>query len=764
MINEIVLKNIATYNSIGVPINNLAKINYFFGNNGCGKSILARYLQSVADGTANQFYYDCTQNGYDPNQEEILVFNQEFIERNFKNSDTLKGVFSLNQTNVEIDKKIKENEMTIKDKTEKKGKLEQKNINLTTEKDTLHKKLIDECFRKRDIFKSFAKIKLEYSGSKNSNLSYIEKLLETSDVPKQNLDDLSSIYKKLYEEDLEEINVSIDMTIFNNFVDKQKEISNLLKEIIVGKEDVQLAKMIREFGMKQWVSQGKAFLEKTKDICPFCQKKTIDKDFIEQLNAMFDESFKEKLKKIELEKANYVSKFEVLKKNIQAVSEKYNAHNIVSNLQIELKELFDKNIKTIEEKIKTPNEGKTLEDINTVFRESLLKINPEIERNNALVSTIDEQRKKLIKNIWNYIVLDCKRDIENYKIVDKLKLDEINKNQKLINNLIDEISQIKTRISELRTQTINTKDAVDSINQLLKNSGFMGFEILELEKFEKETQGNNISQYYLSRTTNQSDGSVFNSLSEGERNFISFLYFYQLCLGTTDIQTNSTKKKIIVIDDPVSSMDSQVLFIVSTLVNRLITYRGKSKLDKKEFQNNNISQVFILTHNYYFYKEVAMPKRPICKSQIHYLISKSIKNETSVVERKYKECDDYALMWLSLKEAKKRLSDNNHSENIFLANLFRRILESYANFIGLGNDAWATILIDPDKDSADYYLKSAFISMINDESHKVFPFDSFYFQKIHNETPAKLFAIFESIFNDIGKEHYDMMMSNDSLC
>lgn len=41
--------------------------------------------------------------------------------------------------------------------------------------------------------------------------------------------------------------------------------------------------------------------------------------------------------------------------------------------------------------------------------------------------------------------------------------------------------------------------------------------------------------------------------------------------------------------------------------------------------------------------------------------------------------------------------------------------------------------------------------------------DNFYFQKIHNANPSKLFDVFESIFNTIGKEHYDRMMVINKL-
>lgn len=84
-------------------------------------------------------------------------------------------------------------------------------------------------------------------------------------------------------------------------------------------------------------------------------------------------------------------------------------------------------------------------------------------------------------------------------------------------------------------------------------------------------------------------------MSEGEYNFISFLYFYYLCFGSQE-KTKLGMKKILVIDDPVSSMDSNVLFIVATLV--------KDMAKKCKYNKDDINQIFILTHNVYFHKEI----------------------------------------------------------------------------------------------------------------------------------------------------------------
>ncbi len=116
---------------------------------------------------------------------------------------------------------------------------------------------------------------------------------------------------------------------------------------------------------------------------------------------------------------------------------------------------------------------------------------------------------------------------------------------------------MELEIADLNKRIVSTAPTINSINDLLRDSGFQGF-ILR----EKRGQQN---VYEVVRQ----DGQVAAGLSEGERNFIAFLYFYHLVRGShTDADVS--KDKIIVIDDPVSSMDSSVLFIVSTLVREMV--------------------------------------------------------------------------------------------------------------------------------------------------------------------------------------------------
>jgi|GEM_PF-2696039 len=87
---------------------------------------------------------------------------------------------------------------------------------------------------------------------------------------------------------------------------------------------------------------------------------------------------------------------------------------------------------------------------------------------------------------------------------------------------------------------------------------------------------------------------------EGERSFVTFLYFYHLLKGSQSEDGMSTNR-VVVFDDPVSSLDSEVLFVVSSLIRGLF--------DDVRNEAGYIKQVFILTHNVYFHREVTFNVR-----------------------------------------------------------------------------------------------------------------------------------------------------------
>ena len=757
MINTIDIKNVASFDEQGTVIQDLKKLNFVFGFNGSGKSTITKFLYevSLSEEKRNPIYALCSQQGYNIDEGKILVYNDDFVKRNFIKSDELDGIFSLDETNDTVDKLIKEKETERNTEVSYQTIREKNKSNIEKTASDKEKELCDDCFNERKIFDSFFKMpQLKHSGNKKNNLQELRKHIN-KDATGITLNTLKTDYEKLYEQDIKKVSFNIDARKYRHIRVLEFELSQKLSEIIVGNKDVDIARMIDELDISSWVSSGLDLINQTNGICPFCQKKTIDAELIDKFNKYFDTSYKEKLQDIETTFNEYKNECQDFITEIGSIENVFNPNNIVSSCKKNIEKILEDNEKIITEKLKTPNEKKTIKSI-FLFKGELSNIIKEIKDNNTLFSELDSNREKLVSQIWIFMSMTCRSKIESF---DKKKnqCDRIiSKIDELINKSKEKSNSLKDEIELLRSKTQDTKAAVDNINTILSNSGFSGFSIREKEKV------NNISKYQLVREKTCDSASVFESLSEGEKNFIAFLYFYQLCIGTNDKENKG--KKIIVIDDPVSSMDSQVLFIVSTLIQNLALYKWEKKGDnndlKKEFRNGNIDQIIIFTHNFYFYKEVTLDKRPTNTDYNHYLIKK---NKSSTIENKGRmrvAVDDYAFMWQTLKEIKSTVTQDK-SNNIVIANLMRRIIDSFVGFLGLGNDCWGAINDDElENDSSAYFIKAAFLSDINSESHKVSVLDSIYYQRISQVQPQVLFDVFESIFKTIGKEHYDLMMSN----
>ena len=88
--------NRATFSN--VPINELTFVNFFYGNNGAGKSSIA-YAIEEDDGVV-------WGDGKSAADFDVLVYNQNFINNNFANYGDLKGVFIFGEEDIEAKGKV----------------------------------------------------------------------------------------------------------------------------------------------------------------------------------------------------------------------------------------------------------------------------------------------------------------------------------------------------------------------------------------------------------------------------------------------------------------------------------------------------------------------------------------------------------------------------------------------------------------------------------------------------------------------------------
>jgi len=80
MIQKIIIKKVSTYDDNGVEINELKKVNFFFGYNGAGKSTIAKYLYNLSlEEKFDDKFIECDQIGYDKEKIYLKILEKNII-------------------------------------------------------------------------------------------------------------------------------------------------------------------------------------------------------------------------------------------------------------------------------------------------------------------------------------------------------------------------------------------------------------------------------------------------------------------------------------------------------------------------------------------------------------------------------------------------------------------------------------------------------------------------------------------------------------
>lgn len=738
MISKIEIKDIIPFVN-GLIIDNLQRINYIYGANATGKTTLSHFLENPKE----EKYSDCSIDWENGIEEKILVYNKYFRENNFGNT-AIPGVFTLGQASKkqqdEIVRKSKEledlknqgvqkNETISKLKKEKEERLASFKNNIW---DSIYKK-------NQNVFSS------AFEGVKNSKDKFCQKLLaeyQTNISELKTFDELAKQSQIVFQQHpvslelIQQIACSSVVEVENNEIWSKK---------VIGTADVEIAKLINRLNISDWVHEGKKHLEVNSNICPFCQKETIDDDFRKQIEMFFDESFASDINAIKSLKDTYNQQTQ-------------NIVSILDNIEIKEKqnqktkldlELFSSYIKTlygqinlnkeqIDSKIKEPSRVLELtsnENQLLLISQLIETANNKIVEHNTIINNLSQEKSSLLNLIWKFLIEDNKTLIDAF-----IKKD--NGLQKGINNLEKQRSDLRIKyqtldaeIKELNKKVTSIQPTIDEINKTLNTFGFNNFRIVPAV--------NNENQYQIQRNTGE---NAISTLSEGETTFITLLYFLQRIKGG-DLPENVNDKRVVVIDDPISSLDSNVLFVVSSLIKEII--------EDIRNERGNIQQIIVLTHNVYFHKELTnlyLKKEEQGKLfNPYYWILRKNNNDSKITfyEQKCPIKSSYDLLW-------KELREKSDTSCVTIQNIMRRIIESYFKTWGGYDDRKILGKIDNPQEKE---ICRSLIYMINDGSHCV-PDDLYIEQE--NELIDKYKNVFRLIFDKLGHiEHYNMMMQSN---
>lgn len=742
-------------------------INFFFGRNGAGKSTISEMIQANTGLT--------WRSGQTADDYNVLAFDQQFISDHFSNFDDLAGVFTLNKINIETQKKIdqlgKDKEKLLADMGKKNEVIEQKGqtrISLKSDSQTRMMRLTDTVRKKFELAMSGKKITKTFCPE-----------VEKKQPVEHTEEEIMELYAVAYEKSAQIYPLLKKSDEYPGKYDLSG--ASYLGESIVSTSDTKFARIMEKLGNTDWVKEGHTkYLKKADGICPFCHNPLDHQHFEKELKECFDEEYQDSVNAVASFQFAYSSMTEEMIRILEGntSSEFPRADFTIYKEKLErLKTIIQNNLQLIQKKVEKPAEKVILRDIDALISEIdtiIADINIQIQANNDAYSKKRETKIKCDKLLWEHLAFLVKDEIADFKTKDDAIAEEIKTLEKekglLRQSYLDKDAEIKAESGN----TVNTDEAFESMNIMLKDSGFQGFSLRKKPGVK--------NRYEVVRDGNK----PVKRLSEGERNFIAFLYFYHLVKGSgaadaaiitsTGKFTDATDRrdKIVVIDDPVTSMDSGTLFIVSSMVREMISVcHNNIEVLHPDITGTYIKQIFILTHNAYFHREVTYNMVEYYDCVTFYMVRKTDNHSsiTPCIEYAKELSDDdknvnpvqnaYTALWTEYQELQ---------SSIPLLNVIRRILQYYfLELCGYQGGNIRDIILKKNKaefikkradgsiDDMDYHLASSMLSYIDNDYSFIDGFNLIQ----ESVEPKQYRKVMKKIFDKLGQSQHYRMMTHD---
>lgn len=699
------------------------RINLIYGQNGSGKSTISGYFYKPGD----EAYKHCSFS--DTDKYRYIVYNSQFIEDSFYNKSEQPGIFTLSQENKEVMEAIALNEKKL-------SKLKKEIIRIDDDldkKDKMIQKVVSTYQKK--IWEKTSHIRKKDGGLGDLMAGYLQKssisLRLSQQVEMEEIDtaDLISDYIKLKSNK----NLSYQSLIIPATPFFSEDQVGMLSTSLIPSGDSYLSMVIDQLGNSDWIRTGLSYIDGEQ--CPFCQKNTIDDLFREEVKKIFDDAYDKMISKLKELQSSYKKMIDDFTSGIQSTVMLSNYINDKDEFNEGLEQanlIFEANLRFIKEKIDKPSlnvEVITENPSANSLVEKMKKYNDEINTINTMVENYDNSVEQLKSNVWKSLRNICNDLIEaQNKQIQELILergDIVSCKDKVQN----EIETLNTSSIDLKKQTSNIDETVEKINSTLSSLGISHF------KIKKNADAN----FFQICRNNGVVSNIYKTLSEGEKTLITFLYFLELCNGRLDSDNEDNKEKLIVIDDPISSLSHDYIYEVSSLIHHRIIKKGED------------DKLLILTHNLFFFQELvklAPSKKDAFdkKYHLHRVIKDQYSNVLTISRDDIK--NEYEALWMVLKDVKKGLISS-----VVLPNVMRNILEYYFSFSCKMEKLSAELdnLVNSEND-INY---KTFYRYISRGSHS----DSINISNLGQISSTKYLEMFEGIFKKTNDElHFKKML------
>lgn len=675
------------------------KNNIIYGRNYAGKTTLSRIIESLKTGQIDAHYENpdfeieldnnskITQNNLSSHTYDIRVFNQDYIKKNLaflqNENEVIKSFLVLGEQNNQIETQIQalnnqlgsratdENEATglFKDLEIAIAEYESSDTALQTKQKNKTTLLSKKATRDDSSIKNNSK----YFGQNyiNYNKTQLERDINASTEADELLPETIVKLKTLIDEEVK-TNVSTIPEITSNAQDLLNNANELLVKQVTLSNPIQ--DLVENSILEQWVKTGKELHKEETTTCKFCGN-IIDERLWAKINAHFS-------KESEQLENDLQSLLDSIQNEIRIVDSKIlfsfneglvyreyreNINEIVSGINNELK-LLKEDLEHISNNIsdKVNNLHNVFAPLSKEFpsiknvNNKIAELNSIINFSNKRTSNIDSEKEKAQKALFDGEIARFKKESNYTSLIAEIANAESHRQEKLNekNDLENQIQELRLQITQLESERTNEKKGADEINKILDSN--LGHKYLKLEAVTEYG-----SVYYQIK---RNDKTAHN-LSEGEKSLIAFCYFVA---NLEDINANKSNR-IIWIDDPVSSLDSDHIFFIYSLIREKVTSNIQ-----------NYKQLFISTHNLEFLKFTKRLVKSKKNNKVNFYLIDKNENGSQI-----KRMPNYLVLYTSefnylfetiYRCASEQQEDDNFHLFYNFGNHCRKFLEIYLSF------------------------------------------------------------------------------------
>lgn len=723
-INKIKNLGIFTAYTPIATLKDFKKYNLIYGWNGSGKTTFSKLFDTLEAGVHTDFptlEYEIQnesstkfQQGHPFNQ-KVRVFNQDYIQNNLQIIDGKAKAITLVLGNASKET----HEQLAKDEAELSIKISD------TEKERMQ---LD--FKEKTKGKSFTEIAktifVAITGGATRNYrkdnaeSDFALLTAKELLTNEQITILTTTVKQLQKPLIDPIkNIEIVFVEGEEKISLDVAVADILREakLLLSQkvESIVIDRMQQHQDISNWVEAGlEIHHSHNSSSCEYCGQE-IPKSRIQELAQHFNSADK-KLKQdvdVLLEKVLVVKEATSSIKDLPDSARLYDELN--ENYQKATKNLlsFLEELLISLEKIRTElkrKKSKTTEAVefeillhNEEFNNAIIQVNSFIDAHNKKTTDFETAKKEATEKIKKHYLSTI---FDEVKVQEKAISEHKAKIELLTNGNPQNpeqlgIVQLKMRITENRAKISSTHKACDDINHGLAT--FLGRKELLFEPHITKVlseigQEEEFEDGYIIKR----NGKIVTNLSEGEKTAIAFVYFtIHLNEPSFDKQTG-----IVVIDDPISSLDSNSIFQAFSFLKNSV---------------KDVSQVFMLTHNFDFLRLV-----------LNWLGNRAFKNDSSFYMLKNMDTADGRAAFLD--ELDKDLQEHESEYNYLfkllynfksdgtiasvynMPNLSRKVLETFLMF-RVPNNKSTFQKLELLKPLFDENKITAIYKFTNDQSH-----------------------------------------------